>query len=232
MKFGYRHFFFFFLKRPGLSGYPIQYLHTYNTVECTVECYCIRYRYRITYIGYPDIKISDIGYPDIGYRPISDIPSGYRISDIRISDIRYPISDIRIFFFFKCLIYLDPRTREKYKRNKMGNRPIPDIRYPIRISDIGYRISDIRYLDIRISISRDIHRISGYPISGYPDIRYPISDIRYSYRISDIRISDIRYRISGYRISGLSAGRKRVISGSPGLSGGTFLSFFVMATSR
>ena len=30
------------------------------------------------------------------------------------------------FFFFKCLIYLDPRTREKYKRNKltMGNRPI------------------------------------------------------------------------------------------------------------
>ena len=28
------------------------------------------------------------------------------------------------FFFFKCLIYLDPRTREKYKRNEMGNRPI------------------------------------------------------------------------------------------------------------
>ena len=29
------------------------------------------------------------------------------------------------FFFFKCLIiYLDPRTKEKYKRNKMGNKPI------------------------------------------------------------------------------------------------------------
>ena len=27
------------------------------------------------------------------------------------------------FFFFKYLIYLDPRTREKYKRNKMGNKP-------------------------------------------------------------------------------------------------------------
>ena len=28
------------------------------------------------------------------------------------------------FFFFKYLIYLDPRTREKYKRNKMSNKPI------------------------------------------------------------------------------------------------------------
>ena len=35
-----------------------------------------------------------------------------------------PGEPLTYFFFFKCLIYLDPRTREKYKRNKMGNKPI------------------------------------------------------------------------------------------------------------
>ena len=36
----------------------------------------------------------------------------------------HPNTEELAFFFFKCLIYLDPRTREKYKRNKMGNKPI------------------------------------------------------------------------------------------------------------
>ena len=74
------------------------------------------FRFPIT--GYRISEIRNPGNPEIRKSEIRK--SGF--PDFRISDFgfrRFPD-----FFFFKCLIYLDPRTREKYKRNKMGNRPI------------------------------------------------------------------------------------------------------------
>ena len=103
---------------------------------CTNACDCARMFAFILYVWYKPFSVISGDFRKFRIRNFGILNSEFGIpnseflnSEIRVSPEFGVRSEFFVyyaenphFFFFKCLIYLDPRTREKYKTPKTGNR--------------------------------------------------------------------------------------------------------------
>ena len=93
--------------------YKNVYYYLYQRIHCTIANNTIGH-FRFPISGFPIRPPPPSALRNLEIRRILK----FRTPELINVRVNFRISEFQNFFFLKCLVYLDPRTREKYKRNK------------------------------------------------------------------------------------------------------------------